>query len=239
VVSPGDWLVSTIVSTCPQSKLQLGAEITHCLFVQGGQNCCCFHQVAAALPYSCNSAWLLPLPALWGNSVLNTALCPTRPALGSTTCPTLGSWLIASPLLSAFVSFHSLRIQHWEFSSLPHPLGQVQCSIPTSTVGVSLQFAVYVFFVWLGGFSLHRGCTGLCSLGVGKGVEHGAWNPPVHSAHSHKQLWNQMVERNGVAFLSVSQHKETFHVLGSWMSQNSILIDALSSDCWERKKRKK
>jgi hypothetical protein len=28
------------------------------------------------LPFNCSSVWLAPLPAKWGNSVLNAALCP-------------------------------------------------------------------------------------------------------------------------------------------------------------------
>jgi hypothetical protein len=44
--------------------------------MQDGQSCCCFHQVAAALPFSCSSFWSAPPPARWGNSVLDAALCP-------------------------------------------------------------------------------------------------------------------------------------------------------------------
>jgi hypothetical protein len=71
--------------------------------MQGGQSCCCFHQVIAALPFSCSSVWPVPPPRRWGNSVLNFAFCPTRSALRSTTCPALGSWLVTLPLLSNFV----------------------------------------------------------------------------------------------------------------------------------------
>jgi hypothetical protein len=150
----GLWVV--FVSFCPQGKLQLGTEVTYQQFMQGGQNCC-FHQAAAALPYSCNSVCSAP-PARWGNSVSSIALCPTWPAPGCTTCPALGGWLfvpppllplsplpipcsqplwLSWPLLSVsgssgrlacshnpFVAFScvcSLSVQHWEFSSLPHP----------------------------------------------------------------------------------------------------------------------
>jgi hypothetical protein len=43
-----------------------------------------------------------------GNSVLNTALCPMKSALGSTTCPALGGWLFALPPLSVFVPLTSM-----------------------------------------------------------------------------------------------------------------------------------
>jgi hypothetical protein len=96
----GLWVVFDFF--CPQGKLQLGAEVTFCQFVQCGQNCyCCFYQVAAALPYRCNSVELLPQQV----GTIQFEYCPLfmRPALGSTTCPALGHWLVAPPLLSAFV----------------------------------------------------------------------------------------------------------------------------------------
>jgi hypothetical protein len=63
MVSAGDWLVSSVGSFCPQGWLQLGPEIIHCQFVQGGQICCCIHQAAAVLLYHCNSVWSAPPPA--------------------------------------------------------------------------------------------------------------------------------------------------------------------------------
>jgi hypothetical protein len=124
--------------------------------VHGGQSCFCFHQVAAVLPFLCNSVWSALPPARWGNSVLNIALCSLRSALGSTTCPTLGDWLVAhscfqplclsQPLVGAngssgklacpstsalslccFTSVCSLRVR----SLLQlRSLGQVQCFTP-------------------------------------------------------------------------------------------------------------
>jgi hypothetical protein len=43
-------------------------------------------------------------------------------------------------------------------------------------------------------------------------------------------------ERNGAAFLSAAQHKEACHRLGGPGCHGLILIDALSSSCWEEKK---
>jgi hypothetical protein len=130
VVLPGDWLVLVFGSFCPQGKLQLGAEVTHCQFVQGGQSCCCFHQVAAVLPFSCNSVWSASPSARWGNSVLNTALCPMRSALGCTTYPAWGGGLVTSPPLSAFVpllTFAGCQWLLWEVSLLPHPTVSLCC----------------------------------------------------------------------------------------------------------------
>jgi hypothetical protein len=45
------------------------------------------------------------------------------------------------------------------------------------------------------------------------------------------------VGRNGVAVFSAVQHREAFHGLGIKMSQNLILIDALSFACWEKKEK--
>jgi hypothetical protein len=39
--------------------------------------------------------------ARWGNSIWNTAFCPRRSILGSTTYPSLGGWPVATPLLLA------------------------------------------------------------------------------------------------------------------------------------------
>jgi hypothetical protein len=75
VVSSDDWLV---ISNwfLQQGRLQLGPEVTHYRFVQGGLMCYCFHQAAAVLPYSCNSVWSAPPPTRWGNSILSTASVP-------------------------------------------------------------------------------------------------------------------------------------------------------------------
>jgi hypothetical protein len=81
-------------------------------------------------------------------------------------------WIVglSSSLCSQPLVFYgaSLRVQHCEFSSLPHPSspGQVQHSTPISDVSVILLFAVYDFqFAEGGRFSLPRGCTGVFSRG--------------------------------------------------------------------------
>jgi hypothetical protein len=88
-------------SFCPQGRLQLGPEVTHCQFMQSVQSCC-FHHEAGELPYS-NSVWLVPPPARRGNSALSTDISPTGPAQWCSTSSALGGWLVALPLLSAFV----------------------------------------------------------------------------------------------------------------------------------------
>jgi hypothetical protein len=52
VVSPEGWLTSIVCSFCPQGRLQLGSVIAHYQFVQVGEICCCFFQVAAELLHS-------------------------------------------------------------------------------------------------------------------------------------------------------------------------------------------
>jgi hypothetical protein len=108
----------------------------------------------------------------------------------------------ATPALSlcCFSCICSLKVQHWEFSILPHPhsLGQVQCSTPTSTVGVRLQFPVYDFeFCWAGGGSVCPG-TEMDYVPGEWGVMCYGWCSPVHSADSSKQLWNELAGRNGM-----------------------------------------
>jgi hypothetical protein len=99
-----------------------------------------------------------------------------RSAPGSTICPPVGGWPVTAspppafvPLLTSsgcygssgrlaccptlalslccFSCFYSLRVQHWEFGSLPHSHspGQVQYFTPPFTVGVRLLFSVYAF----------------------------------------------------------------------------------------------
>jgi hypothetical protein len=45
--------------------------------------------------------------------------------------------------------------------------------------------------------------------------------------------------RNGVIVFSAVQHGEAFHELGVQISQSLILIDAVSSACWDKKEKKK
>jgi hypothetical protein len=133
-----------------------------------------FHQAAAALPFSCSSFWSATLPAWWGNSVLNAFLCPRDwlwdppPALfweaGLLPHPTLSlcafpdhCWVLAALLGGSLVT---LLLFSWAGSVFTL----------ASTVSVSLQLTIYVFqFCWgRGVVSLHRGCPGLFSQGVGR-----------------------------------------------------------------------
>jgi hypothetical protein len=95
------------------------------------------------------------------------------PDLCSVLAAPLGDWLVTPCLLSAFVALPTFI--HKEFGSLPHPVlqGRFSVPLPTSAVVVRLQFATYAFqFCWRWGFSLPRGCTGLCSQVVDRGVVH-------------------------------------------------------------------
>jgi hypothetical protein len=157
--------------------LQLWPEVTHCQFMQGVQSCC-FHQAAAALPYSYNSVWSAPLPVRWGNLVFGTVFSPMRLAQGSTTSSTLGCRLVASPMLSAFVaSAHLCSVLVWPqwevgwhprttlnlcylscLCSLrvwllaPSPFSRVDATFyPIPAVGDKLQFTLYAFQFCCGG----------------------------------------------------------------------------------------
>jgi hypothetical protein len=64
--------------------------------MQGGHSCC-FHQVAAVLvSFS---------PSKVGQFSFECCRLSQRSSLGSTSCTTLGSWPVSSPLLSVFVLF--------------------------------------------------------------------------------------------------------------------------------------
>jgi hypothetical protein len=174
-------------SYCSQGRLQLGPEVNHCQFVQGGQIHCCFCQEAAVLPYSCNSGCSAPPPARWGNSVLNSALRPMRLTQWSTMALLLGGWLVTPPLLSAFVTFHVFV--HWELSKLSHPCspGQVQHSTPPH-FSVRLQFIDYAFHFCLGeGVQSAKGAVWVYVPGrVSRGVMSGVWCSSVGSAGLHR-----------------------------------------------------
>jgi hypothetical protein len=63
----------------------------------------------------------------------------------------LGTWLVAPPLLSAFVALP--MFVHWEFSSLPHPcsLGQVQHSIQSPLLLSVLDYcSLFMLFIFVG-----------------------------------------------------------------------------------------
>jgi hypothetical protein len=80
-------------------------------------------------------------------------------------------WLAChpTPTLSLCCHICLLRVWSWEFGSLPHSCseGQVQCSTPTSAVGVRLQFTVYVFQFCCGGAHSSQGLCWIMFLGSG------------------------------------------------------------------------
>jgi hypothetical protein len=200
------WVV--LGSFCPWSRLLLGPVVTHCQFVQSVQSCC-FYQVAAALPTA--ATLLAPPPAGWDNSILYPTLSLRRPAQWSTTGPALGGWLFTpSPAVSLCVLPYLCLLLVWllwDVGFLPTPAlslcyfshlcsvrvsvltlpplspGKVQHSTPQPMLVLDYNslFIFFSFVVW-GGFSLFRGCTGLCSWGVGRGVSYGVCYSSVHSA---------------------------------------------------------
>jgi hypothetical protein len=111
---------------------------------------------------------------------------------------------------------------HWEFgaessASCPTHVLWIKFSVPPSPLLFVLDYtSLFMFFSFAGvewGFSLPRGCDILFFLDMGKGVMSGAWCSPVCSAVSCKQLWSQLVGRNGDAFFRVVWGRKTFHGL--------------------------
>jgi hypothetical protein len=170
--------------------------------------CCCFHKVAVALPYYCNSVWSVTPAARWSNSVLSTILSPTRLAQQSTTalfwevslslhlhsqtlCLSL-PLLSDSPVLREVGLSHHLILSPCSLSYLSslraHLLvppafseaGSVFHSTPM--VNVWLQFPFYDFQFCLGGFNMPRSCSVLCLQGEVRRVMCSACWSPVGSA---------------------------------------------------------
>jgi hypothetical protein len=61
-------------SFCPQDRFQLGSELTH------ASSCKMFSPASSCIALQLPLFLITPPPARWGNSVLSTALRPTRPA---------------------------------------------------------------------------------------------------------------------------------------------------------------
>jgi hypothetical protein len=110
----------------------------------------------------------------------------------------LGGWLVDLFLLSAFAALPML--DNWQFHHPCSP-GQIQYSTSTSTVGVRLQFTVYVFqFFWVwGGIQSAQGLHWIIFLGSGW-VTCSAWCLFVHFLVSRKQLWSRLLGRKSPFF---------------------------------------
>jgi hypothetical protein len=173
-------VVSHSDSLQPEVKFQLGP-------VEGCPICCCFHQVTAALPYSCNSGWSAPSQVRWVNSVLCTALSPIRlvqqfvmPLLqniGLLYHPFSRHMFLTPPLLNdSLTPCPTSVLQGW-FSVPPHSHCQ------------RLQFTVYIsqFCSW-GGLILPVIWTGLCFQGILGEVTCGVFCSPIGSTDLCWQL---------------------------------------------------
>jgi hypothetical protein len=96
MVSPGDWLVSSIsflLSTRLLGILRWGKTASLCRVVRA-----VFHQAAAGLPFSCSSS-----PSKVGKFSFECCLLSQRSVLGSTIWSALGGWPVTTLLLSAFM----------------------------------------------------------------------------------------------------------------------------------------
>jgi hypothetical protein len=164
------------------------------------------------LPYHCNSVWLALPPARWGQ--FSSALSPMK--LSDPPCPCFGR-LACHPTptfrLCAFPHLCLLIVQFlWKVGlslhpalhlcSLSHLCSLIVCLLaptpfskagsafhthtPLSVVDYNSLFMLFSFVGWW--FNLPRGCAGLCSWGLGRGVACGACCSPVESADLHRQL---------------------------------------------------
>jgi hypothetical protein len=97
----GLWAVFDSFS--PQGRLQLGPEVSHCQFVQGGQIWCCLHQVGAAFPTAATLYGQL-LPQQGG--AIQFWVPPQSHETSSEIHhgPSWGGWLVAPPPLSVLVA---------------------------------------------------------------------------------------------------------------------------------------
>jgi hypothetical protein len=99
--------------------------------------------------------------------------------------------------------------------------------------------SLFMAFSFAGGFNLPRGCPGLFSQGggwMGQGAARGAQCVLVSSAVSGKQLWSQLLGKNGFIRFSIGRFSMG---KGSKMLPGLILIYALSSACFGRRMKRK
>jgi hypothetical protein len=195
--------------------------------MQGGQSCSCFLPGSSCIALQLHLYLVSSSPARWGNSVLNSALCPMKSALdpppdllcelGLPPHPCSQPLHLSWPLLSSssssgrlacyptlalslccFTCVHSLRVQYWECGSLPHSHPLGQVQCSPPPLLFVLDYnSLFMLFNFVGGNV--RSAQGLCWIMFPGGRREGsAWYSPVPSADSHKQLWNWLVGRNVV-----------------------------------------
>jgi hypothetical protein len=195
-----------------------------CQLVQGGQ-ICCFHQVAAMLPFSFRSVWSTSPLASWGNSVLNAALCPRDQLWDPSPSLLWEVSLLSQPLSQPLCLFQSLLDSGGSSGKLAcHPtLALSLCcftcvsslrvwllvpprfsgaSVPSSALLLVLDYSLlFMFFSFAGGGV--QSVQGLCWIffpGGSREILHCAGCSLVHSAVSRRQLWSWLMGRNDSTF---------------------------------------
>jgi hypothetical protein len=196
VVLPGVWLVSSIWFLLSTGQLVIGAwcnslplhaRCSDLLFFLPGGSCVDLYLQL----YLFSSSWSKV-------GQFSFEYCPHshKTSSGIQNWPQFGR-LACRPIPAViFFSLHLLRILLF---SPPHSVWHVQCSTPP-LLSVLDWNLLFVLFSFVEGDSI---CAGLCKQGVGRGVMYGACWSPVCSAGLSKQLWKQLVGRNGVPLFSV------------------------------------
>jgi hypothetical protein len=173
--------VSNIWFLCPQGRLQLRLEVTHCQFMQGFHICfifamqqlCCYTAATLAshlLPLQCGAIQFSALPSVSGDQLRDPPPAPLW-EVGLLSHPCSQPLLLFSPLFSECLAPCPTPVFWGRFSVPPHP--HCQCYI---------TICCLCFSVLLGGFNLPRGCAGLCSQRMYKGLACGGCCSPVGSA---------------------------------------------------------
>jgi hypothetical protein len=216
VVSPGDWFVSSIWLLLATGQVAIGgwgnllsvhAVWSELLFSPG----CSCSTLELKLCFVCSSPskagvhfsfWLLPsvpqdqlqdlpLPC-FGRLVWHPthalSLC-ALPRVSASFYPVEG-WLVTPHPLSVFVaSSFTERLAPRVWLLAPSPFSKadsVLCPHLCCWCEITIHCFCFSVLFFLGGFNLPSGCTGLCSLGMGRGVAYGLWCSPVHSVESRK-----------------------------------------------------
>jgi hypothetical protein len=134
-------------------------------------------------------------PARWGNSALNAALCPRDYFWDPSPALLWEVGLLPHLCSQPMLLYPNLFTESSALCPIPRLLRQAQHSTSTATVHVRLQSAVCVSVLLEGEGSFCPGAV-LDYFPMWYGCS------PVHSAVSHKQLWNWL-GREMVSLFSV------------------------------------
>jgi hypothetical protein len=200
VVSPGEWLMSSIYFFLPTGQVVIGtcsSSLPVCarwsdlmLFLQGG-SCTTLLLQVCLVSSSSSKVW---------QCSFEYCPYPQETSPGIHHGPTLRGWVVGLPLLSTSVTYPTLVCS--KFVLLPHPCSLRQVQHPRCPCWITNHCLCFSAFFREESSVWSRAVVDYVPVGVSKGIEHCTCCSPLGSAGLHKQLWNWPDGRNGVMLFS-------------------------------------